>query len=386
MNEEQLIEFINWLPTAVPEFQNASPEQIVQTLNQLYESEEGQATLSQLFTAFQESKNEPQSQMFKKGGKLDQLTQKAKKGKKMCCKKKEIVQGGMVNKVIEKAQDGSKLTRRQALDAGMTNKGYDRSQARIALANAMNTGRNLGMRGKELRQWARQGVAAIPEAPEAPDINTFSDITLPEEELTAPVGRFIFTKAQLNPIVEPMQNPQTFAQAFANARKNGLEEFTWRGKRYNTLTKEEAAALPMVDSRYSDALYRDFWNKKFPSNYVEKQQAGGEFDNPLVRNATLSTLGILDSTRPFIQQNVTPNETREFYAYSRDRLPDNVGGTGNFEGSIRTITPQDTTISYQLPGLAIYTAASSKDRGPRWKEMNSKMDSIKDKANKQKNK
>lgn len=383
MNEEQLIEFINWLPTAVPEFQNASPEQIVQTLNQLYESEEGQATLSQLFTAFQESKEAPQSQMFKKGGKLDQLTQKAKKGKKMCCKKKEIVQGGMVNKVIEKAQDGNKLTRRQALDAGMTNQGYDRSQARIALANAMNTGRDLGMRGKELRQWARQVIAAIPEAP---DIDAFSDIVIPDEAPVAPEGRFIFTKAQLNPTIEPMQNPQTFAQAFANARKNGLEEFTWRGNKYNTLTKEEAAALPMVDSRYSDTLYRDFWNKKFPSNYVEKQQAGGEFDNPLVRNATLSTLGILDSTRPFIQQNVTPNETREFYAYSRDRLPDNVGGTGNFEGAIRTITPRDTTISYQLPGLAIYTAASSKDRGPRWKEMNSKMDAIKNKANNQKNK
>lgn len=109
MNEEQLIEFINWLPTAVPEFQDASPEQIVQTLNQLYESEEGQATLSQLFTAFQESKNEPQSQMFKKGGKLDQLTQKAKKGKKICCKKKEIVQGGMVNKIAEKMQNGGEL-------------------------------------------------------------------------------------------------------------------------------------------------------------------------------------------------------------------------------------------------------------------------------------
>lgn len=383
MNEEQLIEFINWLPTAVPEFQDASPEQIVQTLNQLYESEEGQATLSQLFTAFQESKNEPQSQMFKKGGKLDQLTQKAKKGKKMCCKKKEVVQGGMANKIIEKAQDGSKLTRRQALDYGMTNQGYSRSHARTALANAMNTGRELGMRGKELRQWARRGVAAIPDAP---DIDIFSDIVVPEKELTVPVERFIFTKDQLNPTVELMQNPQTFAQAFASARKEGLDEFTWRGNKYNTLTKEEAAALPIVDSRYSDALYRDFWNKKFPSNYVEKRQQGGEFGNPLVRNATLSTLGILDSTRPFVQQNVTPNETREFYAYSRDRLPDNVGGTGNFEGAIRTITPRDTTISYQLPGLAIYTAASSKDRGSRWKEMNSKMDAIKNKANSQKNK
>ena len=383
MNEEQLIEFINWLPTAVPEFQNASPEQIVQTLNQLYESEEGQATLSQLFTAFQESKQAGNSQMFKKGGKMAAFVNKYGNGGCVSCKKKEILRGGMVNKIAEKMQDGSKLTRRQALDAGMTNQGYSRSQARLALSNAMNTGRNLGLRGKELHQWARQGVAAIPEAP---DTNTFLDVTLPDEELTVPVGRFSFTKDLINPTVELMQNPQTFAQAFASARKKGLDEFTWRGKNYNTLTKEEAAALPMVDSRYSDALYRDFWKRSFPSNYVEKQQEGGEFENPIQRNATLSTLGILDSTRPFVQQNVTPNETREFYAYSRDRLPDNVGGTGNFEGAIRTITPRDTTISYQLPGLAIYTAASSKDRGSRWKEMNSKMDSIKNKANNQKNK
>lgn len=262
MNEEQLIEFINWLPTAVPEFQNASPEQIVQTLNQLYESEEGQATLSQLFTAFQESKNEPQSQMFKKGGKLDQLTQKAKKGKKMCCKKKEIVQGGMVNKVIEKAQDGSKLTRHQALKAGMTNQGYDRSQARIALANAMNTGRNLGMRGKELRQWARQGVAAIPEAPE---IDITAGIVAPEpENLTVPVGRFVFDQQSLNPTVDPIK--QTFAQAFRGARKNNMDVFTWNGKKYNT----QLAETPNKEKSDYQAPSFDYKLRSF-SNFVSDQ-------------------------------------------------------------------------------------------------------------------
>ena len=258
MNEEQLIEFINWLPTAVPEFQDASPEQIVQTLNQLYESEEGQATLSRLFTAFQESKNEPQSQMFKKGGKLDQLTQKAKKGKKMCCKKKEIVQGGMVNKVIEKAQDGSKLTRRQALDAGMTNQGYDRQQARLALANAMNTGRNLGMRGRELRQWARQGVAAIPKAPQI-DITAGIDIPEPES-ITVPVGKFVFDQQSLNPItVNPIE--QTFAQAFSGARKGGLSEFTWNGKRYNTKLAENKPT-PTPAPTYSPSFSYDPMTEK----------------------------------------------------------------------------------------------------------------------------
>lgn len=84
MNEEQLIEFINWLPTAVPEFKDANPDQIVETLNKMYESEEGQAALTQLFTAFQESKSESQSQMFKKGGKMDAFVNKY--GKKGCCK------------------------------------------------------------------------------------------------------------------------------------------------------------------------------------------------------------------------------------------------------------------------------------------------------------
>lgn len=130
MNEEQLIEFVNWLPTAVPEFQDAAPEQIVQALNQMYESEEGQQMLSQLFTAFQESKADAQSQMFKKGGKLGQLVEKAKKGKKMCCKKKEVLQGGMVNKVAEKMQRGAKIDPDN--NAPIVNtRNYDKAQSRL---------------------------------------------------------------------------------------------------------------------------------------------------------------------------------------------------------------------------------------------------------------
>lgn len=318
MNEEQLIEFINWLPTAVPEFQNATPEQIVQTLNQLYESEEGQATLSQLFTAFQESKNEPQSQMFKKGGKLDQLTQKAKKGKKMCCKKKEIVQGGMVNKVAEKMQDGDKMPPKSVNSLLFPGMNYD-----------------------------------------------YSNLTKPFDEN----GNIVDT-TQSN-------NPNIF-QRFKN---------WWQRNTQPTTITEPARSPEQIDSLLNmprPSFFGSPRRKQITS--ILTAQEGGEFENPIERNATLSTLDILDSARPFIQQNVTPNETREFYAYSRDRLPDNVGGTGNFAGAIRTITPKDTTISYQLPGLAIYTAASSKDRGSRWKEMNSKMDAIKNKANNQKNK
>lgn len=109
MNEEQLIEFVNWLPSVVPEFKDATPDQIVQALNQMSESDEGQQMLSQLINTFQQSKQSADSQMFKKGGKLAAFVSKYGKGGEMCCKKKAILQGGMVNKISEKMQDGGEL-------------------------------------------------------------------------------------------------------------------------------------------------------------------------------------------------------------------------------------------------------------------------------------
>lgn len=109
MNEEQLIEFVNWLPSVVPEFKDATPDQIVQALNQMSESDEGQQMLSQLINTFQQAKQSADSQMFKKGGKLAAFISKYGKGGEMCCKKKAILQGGMVNKISEKMQDGGEL-------------------------------------------------------------------------------------------------------------------------------------------------------------------------------------------------------------------------------------------------------------------------------------
>lgn len=191
----------------------------------MYESEEGQQMLSQLFTAFQESKADAQSQMFKKGGKLSQLVEKAKKGKKMCCKKKEVLKGGMVNKVAEKMQEGGKAT------------------------------------------------------------------------------------------------------------ENNLPIFG---------------------------------------------------DN----NAENTALAILSSKSPVVQQFVTDPQTREFYSYRREQLPDNVGGTKNFEGIIRTINrypnaPNDTTITYRMPyGMGDYSIASNKFPGKNWKFMNTIMNSLITKVNK----
>lgn len=275
MNEEQLIEFVNWLPTAVPEFQNASPDQIVQSLNQMAESEEGQQMISQLVTAFQESKQAGNSQMFKKGGKMAAFVNKYGNGGCVSCKKKEILRGGMVNKMAEKMQDGGdapKISRRDAIRAGMSNKGYTREQANIALANAMNTGRDIGLRGRELRQWARR--IFIPNAPEV-DLNV--EVPNAPELEQVPIGKFVFDNNSINPTIDTI--PQTFNQAFRGARKAGLDEFTWNGKRYNTLLKEEAAALPTPDARYSGYTYKDMFSGQFPHNFVQYWEDGGKNDN-----------------------------------------------------------------------------------------------------------
>ena len=108
MNEEQLIEFVNWLPSVVPEFKDATPDQIVQALNQMSESDEGQQMLSQLINTFQQAKQSADSQMFKKGGKLAAFINKYGNGGCVSCKKKEILRGGMVNKMTEKMENGGK--------------------------------------------------------------------------------------------------------------------------------------------------------------------------------------------------------------------------------------------------------------------------------------
>ena len=47
-----------------------------------------------------------------------------------------------------------------------------------------------------------------------------------------------------------MSDELKFGSAFAKARSNGLDEFTWRGKRYNTKLKNATAAA-LNESGYS---------------------------------------------------------------------------------------------------------------------------------------
>ena len=89
MNNDQqqtMMAFIQWLPQNVQQFEGSlpkdiidpiaaaqSPEEVVNVLNQLSQSQEGTQVVSVMFQAFQESQK---AGMFAKGGKLNYLVQK----------------------------------------------------------------------------------------------------------------------------------------------------------------------------------------------------------------------------------------------------------------------------------------------------------------------
>ena len=93
MNSEQeqtMTAFIQWLPQNIQQFEGSlpkeiiepiataqSPEEVVNVLNQLSQSQEGNQVVSAMFQAFQKSLT---SKMFN-GGKLKQLLDKCQKWK-----------------------------------------------------------------------------------------------------------------------------------------------------------------------------------------------------------------------------------------------------------------------------------------------------------------
>ena len=91
-NEQQqmMAAFIQWLPQNIKQFEGSLPkeiiepiataqssEEVVNVLNQLSQSQEGNQIVSTMFQAFQESQK---TGMFKKGGKLEQLLNKYQPG------------------------------------------------------------------------------------------------------------------------------------------------------------------------------------------------------------------------------------------------------------------------------------------------------------------
>lgn len=84
IDKEELVKFVEWLPTNVEEFKNKSPKEIITVLNKLSQTEEGMNTISELINQFKGG-----SQVFKFGGTLSFLKKGGKYSRKTARANKE---------------------------------------------------------------------------------------------------------------------------------------------------------------------------------------------------------------------------------------------------------------------------------------------------------
>lgn len=107
--EQMMAAFIQWLPTKIPEFQKMEPEQIVQQLNQLSQTEEGKNYIQDLMAQFYE---EYKSQSFRNGGKIHDFICKHAKGGRVDC--------GCGGTKIKFGAEGDKLPKQRSEDKTIT--------------------------------------------------------------------------------------------------------------------------------------------------------------------------------------------------------------------------------------------------------------------------
>lgn len=202
------------------------------------------------------------------------------------------------------------LTRREARQQARQNRGYNRGQFQLAMANAKNALRdNTDLRGRELRQTARRMVAGVGEYGSAQNIVENATQNLPDAFdglFTQPI-KYTFSTGQdiardairrgieRNKIVSQYTNDlpleksveeslpagapkppitprytdgydftseRKFDNAFAAARKAGLKTFMWNGKSYGTNTdpnwrerwgrKPKSVSSPVSNTENSD--------------------------------------------------------------------------------------------------------------------------------------
>lgn len=212
------------------------------------------------------------------------------------------------------------LTRREARQQAKQNRGYNRGQFQLAMANAKNTLRdNSDLRGRELRQTARRMVAGTGEYAQSNLPPIFEEwINSPvlagipssggAEAARAAVQRGI-SKANRISAVTPTANPDTnfsglagrpqqetptvdltgagsFDNAFALARKNGMEVFTWNGKKYGTKMNPN---------------WRERWRR------VKSKNSDG-FNSSSVPDSSVSDLGLTEKVNNWNISDILPED------------------------------------------------------------------------------
>ena len=274
------------------------------------------------------------------------------------------------------------LTRREARRQAKQNRGYNRGQLQLAMANAKNAlRRNSDLRGRELRQTARRMVAGTGEYAQSSLPPTFEEwINSPvlagrpssggAEAARAAVQRGI-SKANRIGVVTPIVNPDTnfsglagrpqqetptadltgagsFDNAFALARKNGMKVFIWNGKKYGTKM---------------DPNWRERWGR------VKSKSSDGSNSSSVPDNS-VSDLGLTEKVNNWNISDILPED---FYNNLQSSLQ---AGIDEELAAQENAAIQDRIESFKsdlgstmkAPGYMMYMSAPASGKKPGWYE------------------
>lgn len=307
------MQFVQWLPSKVEEFQNKTPEEIVGKLNELAQTEDGMNTISGLINQF---KQEQSAGMFKQGGKLAYLVNKFKDGGSAKNERKEN------KKVVKEGKKSSKFNRTAYRNMKSAIKDQD-----------------LGLSRREVKAAAMKNIVGDNSKPKV----TKTEDSIVSQPLSFGVSMKtgVTPKVNVQTNVTPDLSQGNFNQAFAAARSAGLTNFTWNGKLYGTQLAPTRPAPKKPNLPQSNLGNPN----RFDSRYVGPRSMSVNYGN----NATLGSIPVEHRINPrnlgsFFQEGgktttkvkVNPNDSVAVTKALNNRTGDhNVHDVFNTTGLVR---------------------------------------------------
>lgn len=212
---------------------------------------------------------------FAKGGKIHDFVCKHARGGNCGCNK------------VEKGLNGMSMG--DALNGAMDAYGYNMSQARNAYTNAKNALRSSGLRGRELRQQARQMISSNPLQNQTStprfrlDQNTMPSVNERTASITTPEAAIanggwkqpeILNKLDGSDWIPNFTDRGSFNAAFAAARDSfgpGIK-FKWNGKLYTTdLANKTSNTVNSTPSANNNNF--SVWNNDYTRRDLGREEA-----------------------------------------------------------------------------------------------------------------
>lgn len=257
------------------------------------------------------------------------------------------------------------LTRREARKQAKQNRGYNRGQFQLAMANAKNALRdNSDLRGRELRQTARRMVAGTGEYAQSNLPPTFGEwtnspvlagrpsysgvvtsIAKPDTNFSWLAGR-----PQQETPTDDLTGAGSFDNAFALARKNGMKVFTWNGKKYGTKM---------------DPNWRERWGR------VKSKSSDGSSDsksNSSVPDSSVSDLGLTGKVNNWNISDILPeNFYNDLQSSLQEGIDEELAAQENaaIQDRIESFK-SDLGPTMKTPGYMMYISAPASGKKPGW--------------------